>query len=32
MYCNGETGSRTIFDIPPKLLSQKSDEELLKIL
>ena len=32
MHSNGETGARTVFDIPPKLLSQKSDEELLKIL
>ena len=32
MNCNGEIGARTIFDVPPKLLFPKSDEELLKIL
>ncbi len=26
----GETGARTIFDIPPRMLSIKSDEEILK--
>ena len=32
MKQNGETGCKTMFDIPPKYLSPLSDEELLKIL
>ena len=32
MYSNGERGAKTIFDIPPRLLSPKSNEELLRVL
>ena len=32
MSKNGEKGAKTIFDIPPALISEKSKDELLKML
>lgn len=32
LYLNNDIGAKTIFDIPPKMLSNKTDEEMIKEL